>query len=503
MESVHALCGQDVEVIETHISWVLLAGDFAYKIKKPVKLAFLDFTSLVARRFFCYEELRLNRRTAPGLYLEVVPIAGDPPRIGGRGEPVDYAVKMRRFPQEALLDAMAARGALEASHIDALAGHVAAMHEDAERAPPDGRWDSERLATEPAFENFSEIEAMALAEGARRLLSVLRQWTIREAAALACEFAARRERRFVRECHGDLHLGNVALVDGRPLAFDAIEFSPRLRWIDVMSDVAFLVMDLMKHGEPRLAARFLNAYLERSGDYEGVRVLRFYLVYRAMVRAKVAAIRADAPAFHAYLDVARALAAEGAPALVVMHGPSGSGKTYVSQCLLESMGAVRARSDVERKRMHGFAALEGAASAPGEGVYSQGEGRRAYGRLAEIAAGILEAGFPAVIDATCLERSQRDLFEGVAARARVPLRVVSCAAPLATLRSRVRARTAHRADASDASLAVLDLQLATRQPLGADEHAHAVVLDTTDDAAWKAAVDKLARDLRRDTEVTR
>ena len=503
-----------VKVIETHISWVLLAGEFAYKIKKPIKLPFLDFGDLASRRFFCLEELRLNRRVAPHLYLDVVPIAGDPPRMDSReGPAIEYAVKMRRFPQSALAAAVAARGELEPAHVDRLAACVAAMHAGAERGLPDGCSDSAALAVAPALENFDEIAGLPAGSEVSRRLALLRDWTAREGRALAAAFATRRREGFVRECHGDLHLGNVAFVGSEPLPFDALEFSPRLRWIDVMSDVAFLVMDLRRRGERRLAARFLNAYLERTGDYEGLRVLRFYLVYRAMVRAKIEAIRAGPLVtagavralgeFHGYLDLARVLAAEDAPALVAMHGPSGSGKTYVSQYLLESLGAVRVRSDVERKRMHGIAPETGAQSAPGEGIYTSGEGRRTYARLADVAAIALAAGFPVVVDATCLERSQRDLLESVAERAHAPLRIVSCAAPIATLRERVRRRAAAGADASDAGLAVLDLQLATRQRLGRDEHAHTLVLETGRDSAWKAALDKLARDLRRDMEAIR
>jgi len=303
----------------------------------------------------------------------------------------------------------------------------------------------------------------------------------------------------VRECHGDLHLGNVVLIDGEPTLFDALEFDARLRWGDVMGDVGFLAMDLADRGMDALAARFVNAYLERTGDYEGLRVLRFYTVYRAMVRAKIERIRAGqlaAPeareaalaAFERYLSLARRLAGAGSPVLIAMHGPSGSGKTHYSQRLVESLGAVRVRSDVERKRMHGLAAGDTSGASPGEGIYSQGEGRRTYARLAEIAQIALESRFPVIVDATCLERSQRDLFHGVALRAHAPFRIVSCTAPLATLRSRVARRAGLRADASEANLAILDLQLASRQELGADEMRHTTVIETQHDAAKMEAM---------------
>ena len=497
-----------VEVIETHISWVFLAGEFAYKVKKPVKLPFLDFSSLASRRFYCEEELRLNRRTAPALYLGVVAIAGDPPRMGGDGPPLEYAVKMRRFPDGALLSEIADAGGLTEGLVDKLALRVAAMHESAERAPDDAHVESSQRAVQPALDNFQEIAKLGVEAGAFRRLEALRRWTQIEGQALCAAFARRRAQGFVRECHGDLHLGNIAVVDGEPLPFDAIEFNLRLRWGDVMGDVAFAMMDLLRHSQPRMAARFLNAYLERTGDYEGLHVLRFYLVYRAMVRAKIEAIRASQlragsaehtqalRGFDLHLDLARRLCGDGAPALVVMHGPSGSGKTHVSQRLLEALGAVRIRSDVERKRMHGLAAAQASGSAPGEGIYTQGEGRRVYARLAELAGIALHGGFSVVVDATCLERSQRDLFAGVALRAHAPFRIASCAAPIAVLRARVARRKDVARDASEAGLAVLDLQLAGQQPLGADEHLHTVVLETSDEAAWSAGVDKLARTLR-------
>jgi hypothetical protein len=314
-----------VELIETHISWVLLSGEYAYKIKKPLKLPFLDFSTLAARRFYCEEELRLNRRTAPALYLGVVRIAGDPPRFGGTGPALEYAVKMRRFPQEALLASLADRGALDEARIDQLARRVADFHAAAESAPPASEVECVDRATRAALDNFSEIAGLAGGRDAHRL-ALLERWTLAQRRSLARVFVERRVLGCVRECHGDLHLGNVALVAGEPVAFDAIEFSEALRWGDVMSDVAFMAMDLAHRRLPRLAARFVAGYLARTGDRGGLRVLRFYLVYRAMVRAKIEAIRArQLPsrsgergralcAFEDYLGLAARLAGVTVPA---------------------------------------------------------------------------------------------------------------------------------------------------------------------------------------------
>jgi uncharacterized protein len=293
-----------------------------------------------------------------------------------------------------------------------------------------------------------------------------------------------------------------------PLPFDCIEFDARLRWIDVMSEIAFPVMDLEHHGLPRLAARFLGAYLEESGDYAGLRVLRFYLVYRAMVRAKVACIRehqsgpgtrehaAAHTEFLERLQLAERLASTAAPALILMHGLSGSGKTTVSQLLLEALGAVRIRSDVERKRLHGMPADARSASAPGANLYTREESRRVYERLATLAHEVLASGYPVVIDAASLDRSGRDRFRQVAREAGAAFELVSCVAPDEVLRERIERRARDANDASEAGLEVLDLQRRTCEPLGDDESAHCVTLDTTRGEEWKAAIERLARRFR-------
>jgi hypothetical protein len=475
-----------VELLQTHISYVLLAGEFAYKVKKPVCLPFLDFSTLAARRHFCEEELRLNRRTAPGLYLEVVPIGGTPsaPRVGQAEPLLDYAVKMRRFAQEALYSARARRGSLEAADVDALADAVAAFHATAATG---GAGQAMPLG---ALDNFSQIAALAAPPAARTLLEALERWTRLEAQALGGRFAERAARGFVRECHGDLHLANVALIDARPVLFDCIEFSEPMRHIDVMSDVAFAAMDLERHGLPRLAARFVNRYLESTGDYGGLVLLRFYQVYRAMVRAKVALIGGAQREFAECLGVAWRLSCRGAALVVLMHGVSGSGKTTASERLVEALGAVRLRSDVERKRLHGMGPGERASAAPGAGIYGEQDARNTYERLAALAGDVLAAGCSVIVDATFLHRADRDRFRGLAADAGADLRIVACDAPEAVLRERVAGRERHGRDASDAGVAVLEAQLRMLEPLGGDERTHALAVDTGHD--WQPAVESLA-----------
>ncbi|MEW6690372.1 MAG: AAA family ATPase, partial [Pseudomonadota bacterium] len=485
---------QEVEVVETHISWVLLAGEYAYKLKKPVRLAFLDFSTLEARKRFCEEELRLNRRTAPGLYLEVVPIvqgAGGP-ALGGAGEAIEYALKMRRFADRALADRMAREGALGAAEADAIAASLAAFHASLPRAGPGDAFGSAAQVSAQARDNFEQIAALDAAAAAAAPFERLRAWTAREGARLGPAFEARRAAGCVRECHGDLHLGNIAFEGGRALPFDCIEFDPMLRWIDVASEVAFLVMDLRAHALDGLAARLLNAWLEAGGDYDAVRVLRYYSVYRAMVRAKIACIRRDAREYRRYLDLAEALSRPARPALVLMHGVSGSGKTTLAQALLERFGAVRVRSDIERKRLHGLAPLARAGTGLASGIYDAEAGERTYARLAALARAILEAGYPAIVDAAFLRREQRERFARLAQDLEAGFVIAACSAPEETLLERVAGREARARDASDAGIAVLEHQIATWQPLAAGEREHAVAVDTGSAASLGRGLEQIA-----------
>lgn len=501
-----------VDVLETHISYVLLAGEYAYKLKKAVRLPFLDFSTPQLRRRYCREELRLNRRTAPQLYLDVVPVGGDlrRPRVGLGGPALEHAVRMRRFPQEALFSRLAARGALGAEHVDALADALASFHGAiAGGAVPAAIGTAEAIRA-PAAENFAEMLALRPRGPACAALEALRGWTEVEGAALASVFEARRRRGFVRECHGDLHLGNVVSIDGAAVLFDGIEFAPRFRWTDVMADAAFPFMDLML-GTERLAWRFLDRYLQRTGDYEGLAVLRFYAVYRAVVRAKIAAVRAsqlirdDALRLDAladldeYAELARRLSSRPAPVLVLMHGVSGSGKSTVAQALLESLGAVRLRSDVERKRLHGLDPAAKTASAVGGGIYTAVAGERTYRRLAHLAQAALSAGYPVIIDAAFLERPRRDALREVAHACNAAFEVVSCFAPPDVLRERVGRRGRVHADASEAGPEVLERQLALEHGLAPGEAAYATRIDTSR-PQWHADIESFARRFHSDRE---
>jgi aminoglycoside phosphotransferase family enzyme/predicted kinase len=479
-----------VEVIETHISWVLLTGAVAYKIKKAVDLGFLDFTTLARRRHLCEQELRLNRRLAPAIYLDVVAIAGtiEHPVPGGSGPPLEYAVTMREFPQDALASHVLARGELTPAHVDALAADVAAFHSRIASASAGSEFGRPDDILGIALSNLEATRAATDDPAERALLDALRDWTQREHAACALLLAQRREQGFIRECHGDLHLGNMVLIDDRLTVFDCIEFNDGLRWIDVMSEAAFVVMDLWDRGAPALAHRFLNDYLEITGDYAGLPVLRFYLASRAMVRAMVTRLRVnqmqagDARSellaeYRAYLDLARHFARPPRPAIVIAHGLSGSGKTTLTQAFLERTGAVRIRTDVERKRLHGLAAEDRTKSAIDSGLYAADATRATYQRVLADARCVVAAGDIAVIDATFLHRWQRDLFRQLAGALGVPFVIVAFAAPESTLRRRLAQRTREGRGASDADIAVLEHQLRTQEPLAPDEQACVVAFD--------------------------
>lgn len=484
-----------VELIETHISWVLLSGNYAYKIKKAVNLGFLDFTTLVARRHFCEEELRLNRRTAPDLYLDILPLGGSPTQpVPGAQPALEYAVRMRRFANADLMDTRLQQGLVTPQHIDALAKRIARFHAALPAASGDIAGHAADAAHAAAQQNFAQLREHLSDAADLDLIDALARASEAEFAAHADVLAARSAQGFVRECHGDLHLGNIVLIDEVPVPFDGIEFNPDFRWIDVMSEIAFTVMDLLHRGHPELAWRLLNAYLEASGDYAGVAVLRFYLAYRAAVRAKVSAIRANQAGLSAtarseelascrsYLALAQRCLQAPRPALIITHGLPGSGKTTFSQAALQRLGAIRIRSDVERKRLFGLDALE--SSRDQADIYSPDATRRTYDRLLGLSHILLTAGFSVIVDAAFLKRDEREAFLELARQLEVPFVIASLQAPDEVLLERLRLR---QNDASEADATVLAMLQARQEPLSAPELAYTLrfaAQDSIDDLAW-------------------
>ena len=464
------------QLIETHISWVLLDGQHAWKIKKPVKLPFLDCSELAHRHALCEQELLLNRRLAPQLYLDVVPITGTPqaPQLNGVGEPIEYALRMKQFGAGQLFSERLAAGTLTTEHIDKLAVRLAAFHGQAAVAGVDTPG-TELHATPQAIHaaSMSVVDGL-IAQGRGPTCTELKRWLQDQAERLQNMWLQRKATGHVVEGHGDLHLANVVVLGDEVTAFDCIEFDPALRWADPMSDIAFLVMDLLAHRRGDLAFRFLNAYLDASGDHEGLPTLRYALVYRALVRAYVggmAGAQADAAGRPDYLALAWNLSQTTPLSLTITHGLSGSGKTVASQAVLEQTQAIRVRSDVERKRLFGLDALDHTSEQDKAEVYGAAASQRLYARLCELAELVIKSGFAVIVDATCLLRAERDLFRQLAHRLHVPFQILHCQASDQALRERIQARSARGDDASEANLAVLDWQLAHQEPLHADEQA--------------------------------
>ncbi len=481
-EFPHAV--KTIEVLETHISWVILAGDYAYKIKKPVQFDFVDYSTLEKRKAYCALEVELNQRFAKELYLGVVPIVEQNDRLkvlaedehgNDVGPIVEYAVKMRRFPQEAIAAACLRSSGLSSDSVQAFAKSIATFHASIEIAPPDMACVQPDRIVADAIDNPPMIKTHLRGHAHHSLLDDLASWTVQQARRLKPKFERRLAEGKVRRCHGDLHLKNIIRLDGRLMAFDGIEFNEQFQWIDVLSEIAFPVMDCFARGCRPLAWLLLNAYLEESGDYEDLDVLRFYLVYRAMVRAKVTCLNpanaklktedfceanpqsTKAP-WDKYLRTAAWFAFSMQPRVDIMHGLSGSGKSAAALELIDRDGGIRVRSDVERIRL-----VE--TTRPGE-KYSQEATEHVYNRLLTLASKITQSQFPVVVDATFLSGESRASFQKLAAREGLPFRIIDCQAPYDELCTRIRQRTD---DPSEADIAVLDEQIRSQDVLTPNE----------------------------------
>lgn len=473
-------------LVETHISWVLLGAGQVWKIKKPVTLPFVDFSTLEARRRMCAEELQLNRRLAPSIYQAIVPVTGEPddPVLGGSGPAIEWALVMRRFADGALFSERLAAGTLTPALVDKLAERLATFHAAAPRASAGTAYGSPaRIAADTCH----LLEGLA-AHGVQT--QAFETWARSQASALDGHWRARQREGWVREGHGDLHLANLFAEGDEATAFDGIEFDPAMRWIDVQADIAFTVMDLTAHGRTDLGFRFLDRWLAATGDHAGLAVLRYYLVYRALVRAMVATLHPPVTEAPDYLGLARHWIAPASGRLLLMHGVSGSGKSTIAEHLLERAGAVRLRSDVERKRLHGLAALARSGAGLGDGPYDAAGTEQTYAYLREAAHHALAAGWPVIVDATFLSEAPRRMFRALADQMRVPFSILHCEAPRDVLAVRLAQRAAAASDASEGGTEVLEHQLRTQQLLAEDELAHVLPLAGDIDALaahWLAA----------------
>ncbi len=489
------------QLIETHISWVVLAGEYAYKFKKPVRFPFLDYSTRALRRAACRTEVALNARWAPDLYLGVSELVASAAgwRLDVAGTALEPAVRMRRFDRREELDALVARAAVAPEELATLGGELAQWQAAAPAVAPDSTLGGPAAALGAAEENLAMLHASAVAQHPQ--LAQLVAWVRATHAALEPTHAARRAAGRVRECHGDLHTRNVVRWRGRLTPFDGIDFDAGLRCIDVASDVAFLCMDLERLGRADLCHAFLDAWFAASGDYAAARPLPWFLCYRALVRAKVGALRASqltagSPAAASaagectdFLGLAVRYATRSPGRLILTHGVSGSGKSWLAARLVTALPAIRLRADVERKRLAGLEPAAHTGSSPDAGLYSAVATQRTYERLADAAAALVAGGFDTIVDATFLDAAERARFAALAQAAAAPLAILDCTAPRALLEARLVSRSG---DPSEATLAVLERQLARPTALAEREQRVAVTVDT----AWSPDVSALAAQLR-------
>jgi aminoglycoside phosphotransferase family enzyme/predicted kinase len=475
---------QAVQLVETHISWILLTGEFAYKIKRPVHYPFVDLRSAERRAFLCHEEVRLNRRFAGELYLGVSRITSSDAevRMDGSGLVIEHAVKMRQFRREDELDRLLETLHIGSGELAEFGRDLARIHANLPIAEPEQTWGWPAAVRALILENLEECAQAAAVFGGDADVRALRTALGERLEAAAHWMAERFAGGRVRECHGDLHTRNIVRQGPRLLAFDCLEFECAFRWIDVADEVAFLLADLDSSRHSRHAQAFLGGYLMNSGDYQACRLLPLYKAHRALVRAKVTALSAvtaasragsDTTSMHQqyddYLDCARRCLAPKRPILILMNGLSGSGKSWIAKRLAPLLGAVHLRSDVERKRLAGLQGLARSGCDLEQGLYSREASARVYQHLARCAGDTLAGGYTTIIDATFHRREDRALVYDLSVELGVATCVVQCGAPPDVLRARLQARSQRGDDASDADLSVLQWQLSHFEPVQTDE----------------------------------
>ncbi len=489
-----------VTLEQTHISYVFLAGDHVYKVKKPVKLSFLDFSTRELRRHFCHEEVRLNRRLAGDVYFGVVAVCEEHGtfRLGPENDAaaVDYAVHMRRLPEERLLNQLLDRNAVSPEMIDLIARRLADFHRAADAGPEvtaNGDVGAIRWVLEDNFANARAFrERTILAREDDHIQAFVNRFLAREQAL----FRRRQAEHRIRDCHGDLHADHLCFVDG-VVIFDCIEFNPRFRFCDVASDLAFLTMDLDYHGHPELAAHLINQYTAYAGDMDLRQLMPFYKCYRAYVRGKVDSLKSVEPEVSdADREAARASAQRhfalayryswaDTRCLVIIAGLSGTGKSSLAAALAARTGFAHINSDVVRKSLPGVP--------PGE-LYSGETSARTYRTMFEQARAALAAGRGAIVDATFQRRCDRDAAHTLARTLDVPWLLVESRCSDAVVLARLDARAAEGRSVSDADRRVYEEQKRRYEPIVGEEAEGCLVLDTsrpvlTSSAAIETAVE--------------
>jgi uncharacterized protein len=454
----------EVQLIQTHVSWIFLAGAFAYKIKKPVNFGFLDFSTIDRRRFYCEEEVRLNRRLCPEIYLGVWPVreAQLGASFHGYGRIIDYAVKMVRLPEERMADRLLARGELTAEEVRRIAARVADFHLQAERGRAIDNYGSLQSIGRNWEENFRHAEEFSGITISRLDLCLVRNWVEWFMTANAGLFDGRVAGGFIRDCDGDLHLGNICLTD-RVCIFDCIEFNSRFRYTDTAADIAFLLMDLEFHASRDLAKIFLNEYLAATADSGALQLVDFYKVYRAVIRGKVESLRLKDPGIPdldkqkaremaiRYFRLARGyILREGLPpVLIAVCGLTGSGKSTIAEALSLELGLEVLSSDRFRKELAGVPLQNHEPDDYAEGLYSPDKNEATYRELITRADNLLGSGQGAIVDATCKRREDRERLHRVAESHGAKMYLISAEAPEDIVRQRLEERVRQGKSISD------------------------------------------------------
>ena len=476
------LVEQGMTLCETHISWVFLARDRVYKVKKPVALGFLDFTDIAARKHFCEREVELNRRLARDVYLGVVPVvrdAGGVHRFGGPGEAVEWAVEMRRLPVSDCADTRLAEGRLGSEALQRIARHLADFHAAARCDAETSRYGQLDVIETNLRENFEQAAQSALRVFAASELGRLEQWQLEFVREQRARFQARIEQRRIRDCHGDVRLEHCYIdAAGTVTIIDCIEFNERFRFGDVCSDVAFLAMDLCWHEEPELAEDLLSAYARAADDYDLFGVVDFYQSYRAFVRGKISSMLADSTAIDSvsrqraerdarkYYLLSEACTREplGRSALYVVGGVIASGKSSVAEALGALLHAPVVDADRTRKSMAAVAPTTPLHDAAFSGHYGPEQSARVYEELLRRAAVVLRSGRSVVVDASFRGVAQRMAARELAERCEVPFLFIECSAPDAVCKQRLEQR-ARVPSVSDGRLAIFDAFVASYEPV--------------------------------------
>ncbi len=485
---------EPIRLIQTHISYILLTGEYAYKLKKPVNFGFLDFTTLEQRQHFCSEELRLNQRGAPELYLEVLPICqqADSFKLGGDGVIVDYTVKMRQFPDDALLSNLFEQGKLTPELVQTLAGVVAEYHAGAETSDYIRSFGEVAQIRQAFDENYAQTEQYIGGPQTQEQFEQTHAYSDRFFSQNQALFASRIQNNCIRACHGDLHLGNVCCWHNQLMLFDCIEFNEPFRFVDVMYDVAFMVMDLQAKQRPDLANVFLNAYIEQTGDWSGLQVLPLYISRQAYVRAKVTSFLLNDPAVSpnakqtasdtAGMYYRLAWQSTQAPTgrIFLMSGLSGAGKTTVARQLAGQIGAIHIRSDAVRKHLAGIPLNQRGDQGGqfGSGIYTPEMTQKTYDRLQELALLLAKQGWSVILDAKYDRQALREPVMTQAESNHLAVKILHCTAPLEVLRDRLNAR---QGDIADATADLLTDQINATEAFTAVEQTKAIEINTAQD----------------------